>query len=295
MFTEDVFLLARECGACPDASRFEQLLFTAVSLGLDEADLREDIERVLVQRLIFVCVGGVEPGLSYRDRRRRISARLKRLLADTSGVSLSDRLVNRLTQIAARIAYAGNGPRESVATIDSSTLNELLREQGYRCAVCGIPVSESVRKADAHFPGAVESVAERTLEHVQPFMLFGNKTTYEILCTNCNACKKERMGWHEDGPVITGNVPLFTVKRQIARRVRFWTLYRRRRCDEKPCAATSATSVMYADEKSVSPSSFGLLKVRCSDHANHDSRWIHAASGESDVARREVSDDEDWQ
>lgn len=293
MFTEDVFLLARECGACPDASRVEQLLFTAASLGLDEADLREDIERVLAQRLIFLCVGGVETGLSYRDRRRRISARLRRLLADTSGVSLSDRLVSRLTQIASRIAYAGNGPRESVATMDSSTLNELLREQGYRCAVCGIPVSESVRKTDAHFPGAVESVAERTLEHVQPFMLFGNKTTYEVLCTYCNACKKERMGWHEDGPVVAGNVPLFTVKRQIARRVRFWTLYRRRRCDEKTCSATSATSVMYADEKSVSPSSFGLFKVRCSNHANLNSRWIHATSGESDIARRDLSDDED--
>jgi hypothetical protein len=140
----------------------------------------------------------------------------------------------------------------------------------------------------------VESVAERSLEHVLPFMLFGNKTTYEVLCTYCNTCKKERMGWHEDGPVVSGNVPLFTVKREIARRVNFWTLYRRRRCDEKACAATSATSVLYADEKTVSPTSFGLVKVRCADHANHNSRWIHASSGGNEPNQQALSDDEDW-
>lgn len=294
MFTEDVFLLARECGAHPEASRIEQLFFTAARLGLDEADLREDIERVLVQRLLFLCVGGVETGLSYRDRRRRIAARVKRLLANNPGVALSEQLVSRLTQIASRIAYAGNGPRESVATIDSSTLSELLRQQGFRCAVCGIPLSESVRKTDTHFPGAVEGVAERSLEHVLPFMLFGNKTTYEVLCTYCNACKKERMGWHEDGPVVSGNVPLFTVKREIARRVRFWTLYRRRKCDDEACTATSATSVLYADEKTVSPTSFGHVRVRCADHANHNSVWIHAASSGIESIRQDRGDDEDW-
>lgn len=276
LFFEDVLLLARDCGAQSTGSRLERLLHAAQSLGLNEHELLDDLERQVMQRVLFLCVGGVESGFSYRERKRRIADRIQRLLGGNPRVTVSDDVVSRLTKIACRVSFAGRGPRETVSSLDSVVLNDLLRMQGHRCAVCGIPLSENVRKEDSHFPMSVEIVGERTLEHVLPFMLFGNKTRFEVLCSYCNACKKERMGWHEDGPVVAGNVPLSALRPEVGRRVRFWTLYRTRRCNAEGCDVTSAQSVLYAMEKTVVPGAFGLMSVSCSGHASPSAKWLHA-------------------
>ena len=291
MFTEDVLRFAGECGANPDETRLHQLMHAAECLGLSREELCEDLERQLIQRIMFLCVGGVEAGFSFRQRKRRIASRIQRLLAGNAGVTVSDDVVAAFTLVASRVASAGAGPRESVATLDSSVLSEILRQQGHRCAVCGIPLSESVKREDKHFPSSLESVGERTLEHVLPFMLFGNNTAYEVLCSFCNACKKERMGWHEDGPVVSGNVPLASVRPEVGRRVRFWTLYRGRRCDSPGCGGNSTGSVLYAEEKAVVPGAFGLYRVKCSLHASKSATWIHADKAKAGESLRSPDSD----
>ncbi len=230
---------------------------------------------MVAQRLVFLCVGGISREGNYRERQNAIKARLRSLTSSLIDFSPSEKLVDLLTRVSVGLSNAGVGPRESVSTIDSGELNALLTSQGHRCAVCGIPLSDAVVKHDRHFERGIELVGQKSLEHIYPFQLFGNRTPFEVLCLSCNGCKKERMGWHEDGPVVCGNAPLATLSPNFRRRIHFWTLYRNRKCAYESCSVSSAQSVLYVQESLTRDSTFGAMQVMCSEHAHLGSKWLH--------------------
>lgn len=284
MFHQEVDQLLREVNDRDGSDRIDKMLRTANLLGIAEGELAEDLQFVLAQRLIFLCVGGVERSRNYRERQQAIRQRLQKLAPNVSEGFPSEELVTMLTKLSSRLSQAGSGPRETVSSLDSVTLAQMLRDQSHRCAVCGIPFVENVVKADIRFGEGIERTAEKSLEHIHPFQLFGNKTEFEILCTSCNNCKREKMGWHEDGPVICGNIPLSTISPPFRRRILFWTLYRHRRCQFDGCGSTAKDSVLYASESHTGDAAFGALTVHCSTHARSDLRWLHTGCTETDLS-----------
>src|SRR5262245_19011219 len=176
-------------------------------LGLPRSEIEEDIADLLDQRIFLWLLGDIRPDLNYAERRRFTEHRLRKLLDEET---LADRaamdvLVGKLAECAAYISLATSSPREGVGSVEESSLRELLMLQGHRCAVCGVPLLASKRLATSWFKDGYEPLAEPHLDHVIPDYFLGNSANTEVLCANCNMLKSDRIGVHEEGPVVAAN------------------------------------------------------------------------------------------
>lgn len=275
MLEELAFTLGGDLGVARSHSDLEDLLRIAASVGLDSEDLQDDLERLLRQRIVLWCAGGIVRDMNFRERERLVVARLRALTGRPKTWTPSPFVVRELATLGAQLGNAGVGPRETMSTIDATTRRNLLNEQGNRCAVCGVPLSAGVVRDCPRFESGREPVFTPTLEHIVPFSLVGNKTAFEVLCAPCNSMKRDRLGWQEDGRVVAGNLPLASVQPGLMRRMIFWTLYRRRCCSVADCDNSASTGVLMVDSVT-SPATFGALRVLCVDHSEVKSIWIHS-------------------
>jgi len=272
-------LLVAELGDDNSEDWLSEILCVADRLGLSREELIGDIRSFLYQRILFAALPDDDGCTNFRDRQRIIRHHLLERMRPHGTTSLSDALLDVLAHVSAGMADGGSGVRDSVSSYDSYALAQLLTDQGQRCAVCGIPLVENTAVADPHFVGGVEVVGVKSLEHTLPFYLFGNRGAYEVLCLECNGCKRENLGWHEDGKVFAGNTAIAALDSRVQRRVMFWTLYRTRRCGVSECDRCSKSSTLYVEGDHRSRVMFGALRVVCRDHAMRTSRWLHDGCG----------------
>jgi hypothetical protein len=268
-------LLVQELGGSGAEESYDRIVSVAEKLGICGHELRHDIVMLLYQRILFAAIPAAQRCTNFLERQRVIRAHLRDRVLRYGIDGLSNKLVETLAYVWAGLDDGGLGLRDSVSTYDTYALAEMLQRQGNRCAVCGVPVVENEALTDPHFEDGIEPVAAKALEHTLPFYLFGNKGAYEILCEGCNGCKHDRLGVQEDGKVVSGNCVLAAKEPRVRRRLHFWTLYRKRKCDTAGCDQSARTSVLYVDERNRRPDLFGALAAACKIHASAECRWLH--------------------
>lgn len=134
--------------------------------------------------------------------------------------------------------------------IDEDAQMELLREQRYRCALCGVVLVSAVRPQ---------------VDHVVPIALGGksDRSNYQLLCARCNVGKSKLLGWIMGAPFI---------REGVGYRLRYCVLTRfRGRCSEWDCDASSRSAELEVVPL-VPPHRggrliFDNLRVVCADHA----------------------------
>jgi hypothetical protein len=267
-----------EVGTGNGGASISGLLRLAGTLGIDMGALQTEVVGLLRERILLWLIGDVRTDLGFSERRQVVLRRLKVLSPALSALHLKSDVVTRLAEFQAAIAEASRLPtRETLSRIDEVTCFDVLSRQGFRCAVCGIPVRERARRGSNRFPGSKEPVVRPTLEHRLPYYLVGNVTDYEILCLHCNRTKHDRVGLQEDGFVLAGNFLRRHETDRVATRTAFWTLWRHRRCICTGCQWTSADGVLFVERVSPrSPFSLDNLRPVCEEHASDRAIWLHA-------------------
>jgi hypothetical protein len=185
-------------------------------------------------------------------------------------------LVSLVTKIQTAVDMAADARRQGIGDIEVGEVSGLLEDQGFRCAACGVPLREAIRRRTKVFPSGYEPVLDETLEHRTPFYLVGNSTAFEVLCSACNNLKNDKLGVQEDGLVLCGN----TFRRdraQVLRRVAFWSLNEHPSCANPQCEAGAQTSCMLlAPRLEMQPMGVDNLIHFCIDHAPVGlSYWLH--------------------
>lgn len=257
------------------------LLEAASKIGIDRAGIEKDLAHVVAERIFMALVGRrIDNTLTYRTRKKKIL----RLLTENGGrlqgyarESLAG-LADAIATSQVRIGEAWSERKEGINTISSSDQDKLLKRQGSRCKLCGIPLDASVRATDnRRFPGGVEPIAKPILDHAWPFYVGGNTRNLQLLCEPCNALKNDLIGVQEDGLVLSGNHLRPKGAPRRAKRVILWTLWAKSTCDM--CEATSRESILWvaAKERGLTRA-YGHLNVYCGLHAPEKASYIHDIS-----------------
>jgi hypothetical protein len=246
-------------------------------VGLNTSTLENDIKSLLVQRILFWLISDSRPGLNHNERKRFISRRLRSLLSesDFKKIENNDRFLEEISVIQSDFCEYSRSTRAGLNNIDESVLVRLYSKCNYRCAVCGIPIHSSSTKECKYFSNGVEPVGEPHLDHAFPYYLSGNSSPYEVLCSQCNLLKRERIGVQEDGFVISGNHFREKTTGKILRRMAFWSMYNNRCCSFKGCSLTSKETTLFVQSKTGNLFTYGNIDVVCFDHGVESCRWIH--------------------
>jgi hypothetical protein len=259
-------------------SDLNQLLSTVEKCGLDARGLERDIRNLIEERLLFWLIGDSRRQLNMVERKRFLTRRLRSILPSETFAKLEVEgdTLERLAEFQAAVSSVTSSQRVGVSSIEERHLVSLFRVQNYRCAVCGVPLHGSVVRETPLFESQREPVVQIHLDHVVPYYLSGNYSPYELLCLNCNTLKRERIGVHEDGHVLSGNHFMRRNEGVVARRMAFWTIYANRKCHHVGCGVGSASSSLFVQPKQGKLFTYGNLEVRCLDHADDAARWLHS-------------------
>lgn len=253
----------------------KNLIKLSDEIGINTSSLEHDLSKVVKERIFMHLIGNVQKELNYRDRKKYVEARLKSI---SNNRNIKD-LVEVISEIQARISDTVNQRKEGITNIAETIASDLLEEQNYRCFICGVPLQERARKKIKFLKNTLEPLVEIQLDHKLPFYLFGNFDNRQLLCKFCNILKSDRLGVHEDGFVLNSNHLRRDEKNSIRRRMGFWTLENKNFCQEEGCSAKFTDSILWVRVKHKNRAwSYGNLIVECSEHAKHNSEWIHHES-----------------
>lgn len=255
--------------------------------GVDVTSLRADLTSLVKERLLMHLIGHAPLHLNYGERQRFVAKRLRKLSglrSDYTPTHLSPE-VQPLVDIQEAVVSALNEAKDGVHSLDERSALDLIHRQGSRCAICGVPLRASIRRASRMLPDGIEPLSQKYhLDHVVPYYFFGNRGGRQILCAACNLVKNDRIGVQEDGLVISGNHVRNRGRTVIRRRMMFWTLQKSPACGHFGCLENSTTALMFVqlENKSI-PYMYGNLVVRCEEHASQDAEWIHQSQDEPEV------------
>jgi hypothetical protein len=256
----------------------DNLLCAAAAIGIDEAGLVKDLEHVVAERIYMWLVSHVDGQLNFVERKNVVRQRLNESCEPTvlSPTELLEQLVKTIASAQARIAEARGTGKIGRGSVYEHEWECLLQQQGYRCRVCGVPLSERVRGECVRFSDGLEPTGEPTLDHVLPFYLGSNLGNLQLLCRNCNSLKNDFAGVQEDGIVLSGNFLRERRGEQVRRRMMFWTLWKTKKCAIEECRRAGEESLLWIGRHSNRrPFAYGNLMVFCTDHAPTDAVWIH--------------------
>src|SRR5262245_16105154 len=197
------------------------LLAAAREIGMEWIEIETDLASIVRERLYMWLVGTVDPNLNFVERRHAVRRRLDSLLPGRPSKQLAE-LAQQVTRAQAAVAEADRVKKEGLSSIQYEVVQSLLEEQGFRCAVCGVPVSERARRQSDRFAGGIEPVLPPNLDHVLPYYLKGNYKNRQILCAACNIVKHDYIGVQEDGVVLCGNHVRRRRVEAVWRRMAFW-------------------------------------------------------------------------
>lgn len=278
---EDLFdCLKRNILKAVSDKELDDLIELSRVFGVDVEQLSKDLAGLVKERLLMQLIGNVPMHLNFGERQHFVARRLRMLSGNTPHYQPNANLpeVLTLTEIQQAVASALSESRDGVGNLDERLALDIMQAQGYRCAVCGIPLRASVRKKSSRFADGLEPIAERFhLDHVVPYYFFGNEGGRRILCISCNSVKNDRIGVQEDGFVISGNHIRSRDGQAIRRRMMFWTLEHIKRCEYTPCNADTTNSILLVQARRPDvPFMYGNLEVRCDCHAIEQSVWIHS-------------------
>lgn len=255
-------------------TRLDALLQLASRLGLREAVLREELEKVVEERLAFHMVGQVRPSLNYRERQGLVKRRLEKLF----GGAVSDGLLEAVARLQTAIATSRVQSRLGMRSLEAGAANDLLFRQGFRCRVCGAPLRDAIRLPAPQFVDGIEPVHQESLEHQVPYYLVGNATEYEVQCLLCNMLKRDRIGVQEDGFVLCGNVHRPQDRERTRRRMAYWRLHANPACTAPGCMQSSGHSVLLMGPAAGGEElNYDTMSPLCLNHAPSGSYWLHEA------------------
>jgi 5-methylcytosine-specific restriction endonuclease McrA len=130
-----------------------------------------------------------------------VEARLSHLLGEAPDPDE----VNSMVKIVKRLQKYGfkgrRGSRSSSFDIDSASHQKLLKEQNFRCAVCGYAFKEGDLDNYEFFDhsefnfvknGNCKNKKKACLDHILPIYLAGDRATnWQVLCRECNEGKSD--------------------------------------------------------------------------------------------------------
>lgn len=269
-------LLGASSRAAPPTPSIDHLLDVAGDAGLDGALLRRDLEAVLVERIAMWLVGDIDEGLNYDERYGVVRSRLAPLAGETTDPEALGAVIQEVVEAQATISMAKRSSKNGIASITQHVADDVLSSQGYRCAVCGVPLRSRVRLEDHRFQNNVEPVLSEHLDHVLPFYLGGNEGNVRALCLHCNQLKQDLLGVQEDGLILSGNHLLARHAAKRRRRAAFWTLELSHGCAHTNCEHRCTTRMMFVTRsRADAPWVYGNLAVWCSEHAPQAAWWLH--------------------
>jgi hypothetical protein len=252
----------------------DSLLQVCSMVGLDRSAIEHQLLQLLRERLALHLIGSVQQGLNYRERSRLVDNGLRAFVGDVDEQALKA-LVQSICKAQSSIAMM-DSRRAGLSSTGEVFVSDLLTGQSHRCAVCRVPLTYNVRRNSEYFDDGFEPVHAPTLDHMLPYYLFGNNTSYEILCRPCNLLKNDRIGLHEDGPIMSGNSYRERRDANTRRRTAFWTIYSRRQCEGAGCAGELRT--LLVKRKSVRRTvTIDNLVVICTNCVASGAWWLHDA------------------
>lgn len=248
-------------------------------LGIERTEIEKDLFSVLYERILMWLIGDVEDNQNYTERKEWINYRINQLLhlqGESSNLDEESiqKLVEYLTQTQAKIAGQRSTRKLGIGDMAESATTALLKNQKYRCSVCGVPLRSRAKLSTRFIEGGIEPVVSTALDHVAPYYIGGNSSNLQLLCQYCNSVKGDRLGIQEDGFVLSGNHVRPRESLRLRRRMAFWTVQRKRKCDK--CNSGPTDSMLWVEKKNRNaPWTYGNLSVLCNDHATEDSWWLH--------------------
>ncbi len=291
----DLVRALRESLGWQGSSRsLDDLLVLSAKVGIDVAQLRRDIEALVVERISVWMLGEPSAGLNYGERLNAVRRRVQTMLPESTRVSCAESpLIQLLVGLQLRMPQCTGVRKEGIADAPEGTTSQLMKNQGDRCAWCGVPLASRAAHVCSRFPGGVEPVAEAVLDHVLPFYLGGNVGNTQLLCRWCNELKWDRIGVQEDGVVVCGNHLRSRGAGQVRRRMALWTIASSGSCGHEGCREGPRSSVMWVRRRSEpGPWTYGNLVVECSMHAGSSGWWLHegCVTGNDATKPRSCSD-----
>lgn len=239
--------------------------------------LRADLFALAEERLAMWLLGDILPTRNFLECEEQVFDRMSRLTSiGQRGSAEVHRLVELVVETHAGISTNVATKKEGIASVAEPVLAEILTRQGYRCAVCGVPVAARASSQCRRFPDGVEPVLDCDLDHTVPYYLGGNISNVRVLCKHCNQLKSDRIGHQEDAMVINGNHLRPTSRNATRRRVIFWSLELCEGCHHDGCTFTARDTLLWVRRtKADGPWVLGNLLVECSHHAGAGAQWIH--------------------
>jgi hypothetical protein len=266
---------------CVDSSISEPLsihdaIETCRAFGLDVARIEHDLMAILEERLAMWLVGDVPSALNFMERAELLHARLHEIAPALSDETRTAYLVDALVECHAGILANLFTKKDRISTVPEPVLTNILIHQGYRCAVCGVPVAARAALPCARFRDGNEPVLKADLDHTIPYYLGGNQGNLRVLCKPCNVLKTDRLGVQEDALVVVGNHLRRRHRTSTLRRMSLWTLELSAGCSADACKSTARDSMLWVRRARTSgPWVVGNLVAECSAHATDDAKWIH--------------------
>jgi len=278
--------VAKGLGVGGSVEGLEGIVRLAEHFGMDSDTLRRDLEAVAIERTVMWLVGPIDRSLNYDERLAVVRYRLEALRLEGIDSPLED-AVKAIVDAQAVVAVAASSKKVGIHSISEPVADGILASQGYRCAVCGVPLRSRARKGCLRFEAGREPVAREHLDHVMPFYWGGNEGNVRALCEHCNTVKNDRMGVQEDGLVLVANHLRSKARAERWRRAAFWTLQAARGCRSSACSNSAKAGTMFVGK--IEPSSpwvYGNLAVWCDTHAPVSTTWLHDQSTLARIARR---------
>ncbi len=271
----NLFQIANDVGILTHLCN-DDLILLSEKVGISKKNINIEIKKILVEKLLLWLIGEIDTGLNFEERVNKIKFRFNSLFSEEVNFD-----INRIAKIQIAIVNAMKSQKESISSYQFT--ESLLKDQNYRCSVCGVPLREEFQKESDKFPQGIEPIFPPELDHVLPFYLLGNNQNYQILCKYCNGLKYNHLGSHEQGEILNGNhLKSEKIRRnnnddKNKRRVAFWTIFNSPFCSKNSCTHSSRNSTLWVS-KSLDEGtwSLGNLKVLCENHATSTAFWVHS-------------------
>jgi hypothetical protein len=202
--------------------KLDSLLALLASLtGQAVESLQDEVADHIAARIFFLLLEEARDSPGFDVLEERLAARLPTELRSRN---LSEAIAQASVNSGLPAAILSSGLRRLPYPIRE----RISRDQGNRCAVCGIAFQADVPA------GRTASECEPSLDHAVPLKLGGDQAAnLRITCTLCNSIKGASIHVGENGRVWIGNSVYVSYSRTVA----FWTLARDKRCTAAGCTA----------------------------------------------------------
>ncbi|MBZ0266226.1 hypothetical protein K8I28_16330, partial [bacterium] len=197
-----------------------KLLDIANEYGIDKNELLVDLETLITEKILMYLYKPTTYVDNYIDNKNIITKRVNK------SKIIDDNIVEKISEMISKLESnyyrKEKEPRKGISNITANERNMILNNQGYRCNICGIPLSNHIRNTLKN--GFREPKGNPTLEHDIPYYFGGNYSANVILCEKCNQLKQDFIGIQEDGLVMCSNhIRSKLNENNIIKRSMLWT------------------------------------------------------------------------